>query len=117
MDINARARIRIIRYAPDSTIAGQMVPSMRNLTGNVAKRMRRLVPKRSFRLNDTITDEGAKAANGRVVGRVTFGGKTIRGVYVGYHLLVERGTSKMRAQPYARPALMQSTSADLKRGA
>ncbi len=75
--------------------------------------MRRLVPKRSYRLLDSIEILEPRRVGARVTGGVRFGGKAVRGKYVGYHLMVERGTSKMAAQPYARPALYQSRSSDL----
>lgn len=109
------ARIRITRVITDGDAAEQIVPSIDNLTSNVAVRMRRLVPKRSFRLHDTIEAQPARVIGGVATGRVTFGGKVVRGKLVDYHLMVERGTSRMRAQPYARPALYQSRSSDLKR--
>jgi len=107
------ASIRVTRIAPPDEIGRELEQPVRNFVGAVAVRMRRLVPKRSFRLHDTIEPQEVKRVGGKVVGRVTFGGKSVRGVFVGYHLMVERGTSKMAAQPYARPALYQSRSGDL----
>lgn len=105
------ARIRIIRYA--SGLGDLLERPVNNLTSNVAMRMRRLVPKRSFRLHDTIEAQPAKSVGAVVTGTVTFGGKVVRGKFVDYHLMVEQGTSRMRAQPYARPALYQSRAQDL----
>lgn len=108
------AHIRIIRLAGPEAMGGQLERPVNNLTGHVAQRMHRLVPKDSWRLDETIEAQPAKTVAGRVIGWVTFGGKVVRGKLVNYHLMVERGTSKMRAQPYARPALYQSRSSDLK---
>lgn len=107
------ARIRITRVVRPDELAGAIEPAVDNLSGNVAKRMRRLVPKRSFRLHDTIEKLPTTHSGGIVYGGVSFGGKVVRGKLVDYHLLVEGGTSKMAAQPYARPALYQSRSSDL----
>lgn len=107
------ARIRITRVARADELAEAIAPSVDNLAGNVAKRMRRLVPKRTFRLQDTIEKMPTTHAGGVVRGGVRFGGKVVRGRLVNYHLWVENGTSRMAAQPYARPALYQSRSSDL----
>lgn len=111
--MSGSARIRITRVANDGVLDAQLERPVTNLVGNVAVRMRRLVPKRSFRLNDTIERQPTRREGGRVVGAVTFGGRDVRGKFVGYHLHVEYGTSRAPAQPYARPALYQSRSSDL----
>lgn len=107
------AKIRITRVLAPDALGKQLVRPVRNLSANVAVRMHRLVPKRSWRLNDTIEVIEPKVSGGKIVGGVRFGGKVVRGKLVDYHLHVERGTSKMAAQPYARPALYQSRSRDL----
>lgn len=107
------ARIRITRVAPGTVLAAQLERPVNNLAGHIAVRMRRLVPKRTFRLHDTIERQPVRREGSRVTGSVKFGGKDVRGKYVGYHLNVEHGTSRMAAQPYARPALYQSRSSDL----
>lgn len=111
--MSGSARIRITRLADDSVLAPQLERAVDNLAGNVMVRMRRLVPKRSFRLNDTIERQPTRRDGGKVTGSVTFGGKVVRDQFVGYHLHVEYGTSRAPAQPYARPALYQSRSSDL----
>ncbi len=107
------ARIRITRVVSPGELGRDLERPVRNLSANIAMRMRRLVPKRSWRLHDTIEVMPTRQAGGRVTGGVKFGGKMVRGVMVDYHLMVERGTSRMAAQPYARPALYQSRSRDL----
>lgn len=110
------ARIRITRVASPDELGTDLEQPVRNLTAAVAGRMRRLVPKRDWRLHDSIEDHGVTSRNGaKVTGTVGFGGKVIRGRLVNYGLWVERGTSRMRAQPFARPALLQSRAADLVR--
>jgi hypothetical protein len=111
--MSGSATIRITKVTDPDAIARQVEPSIDNLTGNVAVRMRRLVPKRTYRLHDTIERIPAKTVDGVTTGGVRFGGRDIRGKYVGYHLHVEHGTSRMAAQPYARPALYQARSGDL----
>lgn len=107
------ARFKIVKMAPGSAMTTALEPAVTNLANAIAKRMRRLVPKRSYRLHDTIEVQPAKSVAGKVTASVTFGGKITRGKLVDYHLMVERGTSKMAAQPFARPALYQSRSSDL----
>lgn len=107
------AYIRITKLIAPALIGKQLVAPVNNLAQNVAVRMRRLVPKASFRLRDTIEAVPATSKGAEVTASVRFGGKVIRGRLVDYHLYVERGTSRMKAQPYARPALYQSKSLDL----
>ena len=111
--MSSSAEIRITKVYDDA-LDPQLEVAVDNLSGNVAVRMRWLVPKRSFRLRDTIEKMPTRKVGGQIEGGVRFGGKVVRGKLVNYHLMVERGTSKMRAQPYARPALYQSRSSDLK---
>lgn len=107
------ARIRITKTADPAVLGRQLERPVRNLSGNIAGRMRRLVPKRSWRLNDTIEVLPVEREGGKVRGGVSFGGKVVRGKLVDYHLHVEYGTSRAPAQPYARPALYQSRARDL----
>ena len=100
-------RIRITRVTDGDEIARQMLPHMEALGQAVGVRMQRLVPKRTWALHDTIFSETERKGS-RVTTTVSFGNDK-----VDYGLEVERGTSKMRAQPFARPALAQSRAADL----
>lgn len=102
-----RSSIRIEKVADPSELAEQYEPKMQNLGQAIGSRMQRLVPKRSWSLHDTISAE-TKRNGSKVTTTVGFGsGK------VGYGMYVERGTSKMAAQPFARPAFMQVTGKDL----
>lgn len=101
-------RIRITRVTDGDEIARQMLPHMEGLGQAVGERMQRLVPKRTWALHDTISAE-TERKGARVTTTVGFGDDA----EVDYGLEVERGTSKMRAQPFARPALLQSRAADL----
>lgn len=100
-------RIRITRVTDGDEIARQMLPHMEALGQAVGARMQRLVPKRTWALHDTISTETERKSS-RVTTTVGFGSDK-----VDYGLEVERGTSKMRAQPFARPALAQSRAGDL----
>lgn len=100
--------IRITRVTDGDEIARQMLPHMEGLGQAVGARMQRLVPKRSWALHDTIATE-TELKGSRVTTTVGFGDDD----EVDYGLDVERGTSKMRAQPFARPALLQSKAGDL----
>lgn len=108
-----RARIRITRYTSGGELATQLAGPMGNLGNAVGRRMQRLVPKRTWRLHDTIRRSDPVVRGSKVSVEVAAGGQTVRGRYVNYELHVERGTSKMAAQPFMRPALLQSTDADL----
>lgn len=101
-------RIRITRVTDGDDIARQMLPHMEALGQAVGVRMQRLVPKRTWALHDTITTETERKGS-RVTTTVGFGNDG----EVDYGLAVERGTSKMRAQLFARPALLQSKAGDL----
>ena len=100
-------RIRITRVTDGDEIARQVLPHMEALGQAVGARMQRLVPKRTWALHDTISTETERNGS-RVTTTVGFGNDK-----VDYGLEVERGTSKMRAQPFARPALAQSRAGDL----
>lgn len=101
-------RIVITRVVDDDELGKQIEPHMRAMAAALLKRAQRLVPKRSFALHDTLA-----VSTEREVGKVTTtlyaGG--INGV--DYALHVERGTSKQKAQPYMRPAMLQIKAADL----
>lgn len=102
------ARIRITRVVAPDELGEQIVPKMENLGQAIGARMQRIVPKRTYALHDTIVT-GTEQAGSRVTTEVGFGSTD-----VDYGLAVERGTSKMRAQPFARPAFEQTTGADLR---
>lgn len=101
------ARIRITRTVDDAELARQILPKMEALGQAMGARMQRLVPKRTYALNDTVT-AGTEVRGAKVTLEVGAGSDD-----VDYALDVERGTSKMRAQPYMRPAFAQTTGRDL----
>lgn len=103
-------RLVITKVTDPAEVARQVEPKMRNLGNAIAARMQRLVPKRSWALHDTI-DAETDVAGGTVTTRVGAGSGKVT-----YALHVERGTSKMAAQPYMRPALLQSRAGDLNFG-
>jgi HK97 gp10 family phage protein len=105
--MDVRAKIVITKVAPDSTLTEQIEPSMRALGQAIGSRMQRLVPKRTWALHDTISVETV-TSGAKVTTTVGAGSSD-----VGYALFVERGTSRMRAQPYMRPALLQTRAGDL----
>lgn len=101
------ARIRITRVADGDDIARQMVPHMEALGQAIGVRMQRLVPKRTWALHDTINTTTDRRGS-KVTTNVTAGSDE-----VDYATHVERGTSRMSAQPYMRPAFAQTTGRDL----
>jgi len=101
------ARIRITRVLDPGELGRQIEPSMSKLGNAMGARMQRVVPKRSWALHDTISETTERYGD-RVVTTVGFGGGE-----VDYGLDVERGTSRMAAQPFARPAFAQTTGKDL----
>lgn len=103
------ASIRITRVLQPDELARQIVPKMANLGAAMGKRVQRLVPKRTFNLHDTIAVD-TKAEGGVVTTEVGVGGNG----EAPYWEHVERGTSRQKAQPYLRPALLQTTNSDLK---
>jgi HK97 gp10 family phage protein len=105
--MDVRAKIVITKVAPEGTLAEQIEPSMRALGQAVGARMQRLVPKRTWALHDTISAETVRSG-AKVTTTIGAGSPD-----VGYALFVERGTSRMAAQPYMRPALLQSRAGDL----
>ena len=103
-------KIRITKTASDDELGRQLEPKMANLGQAIARRMQRLVPKKTWNLHDTIAADTER--NGaKVVVQVGVGGNG----EADYWEVVERGTSDQtqRAQPYMRPALLQSTGRDL----
>lgn len=106
------ARMRITKVAAPGVLNDDLVGAMSNLGNAIGRRARRLVPKRTWRLHDTIRTDTKLVAPGKARTTVTAGGM-VNGVLVDYAGHVERGTSKQRAQPYLRPAVMQSRERDL----
>lgn len=104
------ARIRITRVVNPDELGEQIEPKMVKLGSAMGARMQRIVPKRTWALHDTI-DAVTERRGATVVTTVGAGSPE-----VGYALDVERGTSKMSAQPYMRPAFAQTTGADLRYG-
>lgn len=102
------ARIRITRVVNDEELGRQIEPKMTKLGQAIGARAQRLVPKRTWALHDTIFAE-TERKGATVVTTVGAGGTDD----VDYGLDVERGTSKMAAQPYLRPAFAQTTGRDL----
>ena len=100
-------RIRITKVTDADDIARQIEPHMRQLGQATGARMQRIVPKRTWALHDTIA-ETTERSRTKVTTTISFGGGDVN-----YGMAVEKGTSKMRAQPFARPALEQSRNADL----
>ena len=100
-------RIRITKITDGGDLARQIEPRMAALGEAIGARMQRLVPKRSWALHDTIGAETERKGS-RVTTTVGFGSED-----VDYGLHVERGTSRQKAQPFARPALLQSKAGDL----
>lgn len=101
-------RIRITRVLDPKDLGDQIEPKMRAFGQAIGARAQRLVPKRSFDLHNSIRAE-TKRVGAKIVTTVSAGGGK-----VDYALYVERGTSRMGAQPYLRPALLQSRAGDLK---
>lgn len=104
----AGTRIRITKLVSDDELGRQLEPKMANLGQAIARRMQRLVPKRTWNLHDTIAAD-TEREGGKVTLQVGVGGNG----EADYWEHVERGTSRQKAQPYMRPALLQSTGRDL----
>lgn len=102
------ARIRITRVINDEELGRQIEERMIRLGNAIGARAQRLVPKRTWALHDTISTTTERTGS-RVVTTVGAGGGD-----VDYALNVERGTSRMRAQPYLRPALLQMKPGDFR---
>lgn len=101
------ARIRITRVVNDEELGRQIEPKMHAFMGAMGARAQRLVPKRTWALHDSISVD-VERTGAKVVGTLGAGGDD-----VDYAMHVERGTSRMAAQPYLRPAFAQSTGSDL----
>lgn len=106
--MKVNARIRITRVVQPGEIGRQIAPKMEALGQAVGARAQRLVPKRTWALHDSISTSTV-SDGARIKTTVSAGGGD-----VDYAMHVERGTSKMRAQPYLRPAFAQTTGKDLK---
>lgn len=104
----ADARIRITRFINDAALADEIAPKLANLGNAIGRRMQRLVPKRTWALHDTIVAGPVERRGSKLTLAIGAGSDKVR-----YALHVERGTSRMAAQPYMRPALLQSKAADL----
>lgn len=104
----SKTEIRITRVSDGDELAAKLEAPMSALGQAVGNRMQRLVPKRTWALHDSITAE-TERSGATVTTTVGFGGDD-----VDYGLLVERGTSRAMAQPFARPALLQSKAGDLR---
>lgn len=102
------ARIVITRILNDEELGRQIEPKMEALGQAVGARMQRIVPKRSWALHDTV-EASTERAGSKVTTTVGAGSDDVT-----YALNVERGTSKMAAQPYMRPAFNQVTAGDLR---
>lgn len=97
----------ITKLTDGEAVATQVLPHMTALGNAIAARAQRLVPKRTYALHDSITSRTTQVG-AKVRTSVSAGGGD-----VDYALYVERGTSRMAAQPYLRPALLQSKPSDL----
>lgn len=103
----ARTRIIITKVTNPAELNRQLEPHMRSFGNALGARMQRIVPKKSYALNDTITTATSIVGN-KVRTEVGVGSKK-----VDYWRHVDRGTSKQKAQPYIMPALLQSKAGDL----
>jgi HK97 gp10 family phage protein len=101
------ARIRITRILEPDELNSQIMPKMEALGQAIGARAQRLVPKRTWALHDTISAATEKRGS-RIVTTVGAGSAKVK-----YAMYVERGTSRMAAQPYLRPAFAQTTGRDL----
>ena len=99
--------LRITKVTGGGDLARQIEPHMAALGEAIGASMQRLVPKRSWALHDTIGAETERNGS-KVTTTVGFGSDE-----VDYGMYVERGTSRQAAQPFARPALLQSKAGDL----
>ena len=103
-------RIRITKVVDDGDLLEQIEPRMTSLGQAIGVRMQRLVPKKTWALHDSIIAETHRDRDA-VTTTVSFGGGD-----VDYGMYVEQGTSRMAAQPFARPALLQSKAGDMSFG-
>lgn len=98
---------RITKSASQRDLLDVIVPKMQNLGNAIATRAQRLVPTDTFALHDSIDTE--TTIRGGIV-RTEVGAGDAE---VDYALFVEQGTSRAPAQPYLRPAMLQTRSSDL----
>lgn len=110
------AKITITKEFESEAIALALMPGMSNLGDALAGRMQRIAPKRTWDLHDTITNLGVGLSGSRATVAVGAGGRAPSGRTVNYALHVERGTSRMAAQPFMRPAMLQTRTADMMGG-
>lgn len=106
------ARMRVTKVANPGVLDDDLLAAMTNLGNAIGRRSRRLVPKRSWRLHNSIRTAAEIVKPGKARTTVTAGGM-VDGVLVDYPVHVERGTSRQRPQPYLRPAVLQSKERDL----
>lgn len=102
------ARIRITRIVEPDELGRQVAPKMEALGQAIGARAQRLVPKRTWALHDTVAT-ATEVKGAAVTTTVGIGSED-----VDYGMNVERGTSRMRAQPFLRPAFAQTTGNDLR---
>lgn len=100
----AGTRIRITKVIAAATLGDDIEAAMEKLGNAILRRTQLIVPKRTWHLHDSLTKNVSRSGT-----KVTL---TV-GSSVKYSVFVENGTSRMAAQPYLRPALLQSKSADL----
>lgn len=100
-------RIRVIRVVDDDELGRQIEPKVSSLMQAMGARAQRIVSKRTWALHDTI-EATTERRGAKVIGTLGAGGDG-----VDYAMDVERGTRKMSAQPYLRPAFAQTTGRDL----
>lgn len=100
------ATFTITRTASPSELATELLEPMRNLGQGIGKRAQRIVPKDTWALHDSINTT-TEIVGDKIVTTVGAGGGD-----VDYAMYVEYGTSRSRAQPYLRPALLQSNAGD-----
>ena len=101
----------ITRVVDDAEFAELIEPSVLNFMRQMHRRAQRIVPKRTWRLHDSLTSEVVREG-GMVVGLLGVGG-FVNAYEVDYWDHVEYGTSRQKAQPYLRPAFAQSKDGDL----
>lgn len=103
-----KTRLVITKTMSSPELARQIEPAVGSLMQAIARRMQRLVPKRTYNLHDTIAAD-TTVVGSKVIGEAGVGGNG----EAPYWRAVEQGTSKQRAQPYLKPALLQSKSSEL----
>lgn len=109
--MSASATFTITRVVDDDEFAALLEPVVLNFMHQMHRRAQRIVPKRTWRLHDSLTSEVVREG-GMVVGLLGVGG-FVNAYDVDYWEHVEYGTSRQKAQPYLRPAFAQSKDSDL----